>query len=128
MSKLNNTDLQDWQKIIQGVTPLKTTDVAPQPDPEPLHYPDAEPPEPEFKLTHDLHGMTLKKAHAYLLELFEAAQQHDVPELRVITGKSGDLKIYFPEWMTTHQFIPLVRKVRLEQSGGSYWVYIRPID
>lgn len=120
MSNIAQDDYQEWLKAIKGTTPLSTTDKVQAPTPEVAHYPSTPPETKAFQLVHDLHGMTHNTAYDFLKTLIQSAYEENIYELRIITGKSGELKRWLPLWMKSPAFSSMVKKTHLEYTGGSY--------
>jgi DNA-nicking Smr family endonuclease len=119
---ISKEDLVIWQEAVKGVTSLDMpTDVTSSQPSVVRSYPHAE----WMPHTHDLHGFTVEGAYRYMVALLDELQNHNYGVVRIITGKSGQIRQEFPAWMQTSRLSLHIRKIHIESTGGSFIVWLR---
>ena len=67
----------------------------------------------------DLHGLTTHNAYKETLYFVRQAKLNDIKCVRIITGRSGDIRKEFPDWMVSCR----VKKI-VAVNSGSFDVYL----
>jgi DNA-nicking Smr family endonuclease len=75
-----------------------------------------------FKTSLDLHGMTVADAHQTALSYVADAFRLALPEVTVITGRSGTIRAEFATWMALS---PHVRSIQEKNGGGAFSVLLK---
>lgn len=119
---MNEQDKEDWLNAVTNVQPLDQKEQVSWNDKPVRTSPARE------LLGYDLHGMTVQQAFEHTRKLIERAFEYGLPQIQIITGKSGQIRQEFEAWMENPSIGQFVRYVRLMPTGGSYWVYLHRKD
>ena len=119
---ITHEDLIIWQEATKGVTRLECPPDVTSSQPHVVRtYPDSG----QLTYTHDLHGLTIEGAYRYMMALVYELHERECRGVRIITGKSGDIRQEFPQWMRVMPFARYIAKVQLESTGGSFLLTLR---
>lgn len=116
---MNDIDKEEWLRAVNGVQPLEQKQTVSQKD-KPVFTTT-----PREVLTYDLHGMTVQQAFDHTVKLVERAYEYGLPQITVITGKSGQIRREFESWIDNPVIGKFVRFMRPLPNGGSFVVYLR---
>jgi DNA-nicking Smr family endonuclease len=72
---------------------------------------------PKIKI--DLHGFTVQEAYEYVFENLEFYESDGLKEVEVVTGKSGQIRKEFPNWLDAKGYTSTVA-----DHDGSFTVFL----
>lgn len=75
-----------------------------------------------FSHTLDCHGLTVQDSYEKIISFIETHAVSKSKSIKIITGKSGQIKTEFPLWMSLHK---QVRSHSLLKNGGSWIVNLK---
>jgi DNA-nicking Smr family endonuclease len=112
--QLTSDEVRLWHKIMNGGGPVMRPTVVQE-----IRR--------AYDVTHfcriiDLHGYTVALAHSLVNEYLKEAKRLSVKKVTVVTGKSGQIRREFEEWMRLN---PNVTNATPKNGGGAYLVTLR---
>lgn len=115
--KLTADELALWEAFTRNIRPLARDQVANNP-PNVFVCVSRD----SFSYTLDLHGLSLHDAHARFTSFIWDAYDRGARYVTVITGRSGQIRVEFPEWAAKDR---LIRYIEPLPNGGSFRVYVK---
>jgi hypothetical protein len=111
---ITKADLELWRQYIKGVDPVGS---APRPYSRRPRF-------LEFSTRYrkakslDLHGLTLQEAFLTFINFVKGAYLDKIPEITIITGRSGKIRQEFPGWVDHPRIGNLIREVIAKNEGS----------
>lgn len=69
----------------------------------------------------DCHGLTVQESYEKIISFIDKHYDEKTRKITIITGKSGQIKVEFPLWMSLNK---KVRCHTILNNGGSWYVYL----
>ena len=125
---ITQEDLEDWQRLIQSVSPLKKENETVLPDPI-VRLKIKPKPERILQYIIDLHGLTLQESYDCVLKFITLHFVLNSKNISIITGKGqngdGKIKKEIELWLETPVFKTKISRYEWCNAGGTVKIYLK---